>query len=29
MARLAPALSDEDDLDDVIAHIMTLPPKRS
>jgi cytochrome c553 len=29
MARLAPALSDENDLDDVIAHIMTLPPKRS
>ena len=29
MARLAPALSDEDDLDDVIAHITTLPPKRS
>ena len=29
MARLAPALPDEDDLDDVIAHIATLPPKRS
>jgi hypothetical protein len=28
MARLAPVLANSDDINDVIAHIATLPPQR-